>query len=165
MKTTTQWENQHGETVTTWTGAIDAREQKVVELQRKKALAELTRERARADCKQRSAKRKQKQRGGGVRESMEKNKLSAHNIEKWLAMCKTQSKTQDDQENTSDNDKAGDRQGKSDKEEGEDPGSSTLFGQRKHSSIKHKPLLTNKYYGGAMEVDKEGGGGGGRGAP
>jgi hypothetical protein len=134
-------------------------------LRRKRALAEMTRERARADCKQLSAKRKQKQRGGGVRESMEKSKLIAHNKEKWLAMCKAQNKKQDDQEDTREDEKAGDTQGKSEKEEEEDPGSSTLTGQRKHSGIKHKPPLTNKRHGGAMEVDREGGGEGGKGPP
>ena len=145
--------------------ALRQREEQIVILRRKKALAELTRERAKADCKQRSAKSKQKQRGGGVRESMEKSKLIAHNKEKWLAMCKTQNKKQDDQEDTRDGDKAGDTQGRSDKEEGEDPGSSTMLGQRKHSSIKHNPLRTNKHHGGAMEVEREGGGGRGASPP
>ena len=104
------------------------REELMMILRRKKVLAELTRERAKADCKQRSAKRKQKQRGGGVRESMEKNKLIAHNKEKWLAMCKNRDKRRDDQESTREDDKAGGTQGKSDKGDGEDRGNSTLPG-------------------------------------
>jgi len=165
MKTTTQWENQHGETVATWTGAIDAREQKVVELQRKKALAELTRERAKADCKQRSAKSKQKKRGGGVRESMGKSKLIADNKEKWLAMCKTHNNKQENQEDTREGDNAGDTQGKNDKDNGEDHGSNTLLGQQQHSSTTHKPVPTKKHHGGAMEAEREGGGKGGKGPP
>jgi len=145
--------------------ALRQREEQIVVLRRKKALTELTRERARADCKQLSATRKQKLRGGGVRESMEKNKLIAHNKEKWLAMCIGKARQGKARQGKASDDKTGDRQGKNDKEEGEETGSCTLVGQRKHSSDKHKPPLTDKHHGGAMAGDREGGGEGGKGPP
>ena len=129
-------------------------------LRRKQALTELTREGARADCKQLSVARKRKQRGGGVRESMEKNKAIAHNKEKWLAMCISKERQSKARQGKASDDKTGDRQGKNDKAEEEETDSHTLVGQRKHSNDKHKPPPPDKHHGGAMAGDREGGGGG-----
>ena len=84
---------------------------------------------------------------------MERIKLIEHNKAKWLAMCKNRNKRRDEQEDTGGDDKTSDTQGRNDKDERKDPNSSTLPGKRKLSSTKHKPLLTNKHHGGAMEGD------------
>jgi len=93
---------------------------------------------------------------------MEKNELIAHNKEKWLAMCIGKARQGKARQGKASDDKTGDGQGKNDKEEGEETGSCTLVGQRKHSSDKHKPPLTDKHHGGAMAGDREGGGRGAR---
>jgi len=88
MKTTTQWENQHGETVTTWTGAVNAREQKIVELRRQKALDDIKRSNAREDRLQHSTKAKKKRTRGGVKDSIDKEVKIARNKERWINMNK-----------------------------------------------------------------------------
>ena len=82
MKTTTQWENGQGETATTRAGAINAREQKIVELRRQKALDDIKRNNARADRQQHNTKAKKKRTGGGVKDNIEKDGMIARNKER-----------------------------------------------------------------------------------
>ena len=98
MKTTTQWENQHGETVATWTGAVNAREQKVVELRRQKALDDIKRNNAREDRQQHNTKAKKKRTGGGVKDNIEKEGKIARNKERWNNMTKRHKTANTEQE-------------------------------------------------------------------
>ena len=79
-------------------------------------------------------------------------------------MCKNRDKKRDTQKETEGDDKTSDTQEKNDKDERQDPKSSTLPGQRTHNDTRHKPLST-KHHGRTMEGDREGGGEGGKPPP
>ena len=69
-------------------GAINARDQKIVELRRQKALGDIKRNNAREDCQQQNTTTKKKRKGGGVKDNMKNDATIARNKKRWTDMTK-----------------------------------------------------------------------------
>ena len=125
------------------TPALHQREKQIVRLRREQDLTNLTRTREKADRKQCLTKQIRQRKGGGVRESMLKDSLSARNKDKWTAMCKRIDRTNHTHKTKAGEEEEGDNtQNKNQRDGKNDLSGDTPLKLQKCNDTKHKPPPT-----------------------